>query len=44
MTIKKSGLISEANSYEIINEKLTRRRVVTAQMKCFNQHGNGISD
>ena len=44
MTIKISGLISEANSYEIKTDKITQRRVVAAQMKCFNQPGNGISD
>ena len=37
---QKSGLISEANSYEIITDKITQRKVVLAQMKCFN----GISN
>ena len=39
---KKSGLTSETNSYEIITDKITQRRVVAAQMKLFNQLGNGI--
>ena len=39
---QKNGLISKANSYEIITNKITQRRVVAAQMKCFNQLKNGI--
>ena len=27
---------NKANSYEIITDKITQRRVVVAQMKCFN--------
>ena len=30
MTTKKSGLISEASSYEIITNKITQRRVAEA--------------
>ena len=41
---QKSGLISEANSYEIITDKITQRTVVVVQMKCFNQLGNGINN
>ena len=44
MTIKKRGLRSEANSYEIIYDKITQGRVVVAQMKWFNQLENGISN
>ena len=40
----KSGLTSEANSYEIRTDKITQRIVVVAQMKYFNQLGNGIRD
>ena len=31
-------------SYEIITNKITQRRVVVAQIKCFTQSGNDISD
>ena len=41
---QKNELIFEANSYKIITDKITQRRVVLAQMKCFSQLGNGISD
>ena len=36
ITTKISGLTSGTNSYEIITDKITQRRVVVAQMKCFN--------
>ena len=41
---KKYGLIFEGNCYEIITDKITQRRVVVTQMKCFNHLGNGVSN
>ena len=34
---KINGIISEANSYEIIIDKKIQRRVGVAQLKCFGQ-------
>ena len=44
MTNKKNGLISMANSYKIITDKITQKTVVAAQVKCFDHLGNNISD
>ena len=40
----KNGIISEASSNEIVSYKITQYRVVVAQIKCFNQLGNGMSN
>ena len=37
---KINGIISEANSYEIITDKKIQRRVGVAQLKCFGQLWN----
>ena len=41
---KKNGLIFEGNCYEITTDKITQRRVVVTQMKCFSNLGNGVSN
>ena len=43
-TTMKNEIISEANCYEIITDKITQRRVAVAQFKCLNQLGNGMSN
>ena len=41
---KKNKIISEANSYKIRTDKITQRRMVVAQIKCFSQLGHDMSN